>query len=196
MKLLIVDSVDIYLEGLKSLLSPSFNLVTKLLKKDDGSSLPEEEFDLFLLGITDDLYPTNLELAKTAMPLCSRTMVILTSDCLSFLPDVVKIRPDSYLHRFAPKEIISKAVEETLNGKNFIDRKVVLWLWNLKKESWNNYNFTECEKKVAYLLLQGLTNKEISHELNVSTNTVKFHLHNVYTKLKVENRAEFKRIFT
>ena len=35
-----------------------------------------------------------------------------------------------------------------------------------------------------------MTNKELAHELGISTNTVKFHLSNLYEKLSVRNRAQ------
>lgn len=39
-------------------------------------------------------------------------------------------------------------------------------------------------------LSKGLTNRELSAELGISTNTVKFHLSNLYDKLSVRNRAQ------
>jgi len=38
-------------------------------------------------------------------------------------------------------------------------------------------------------LQQGLTNKMISHQTDVSINTVKFHLKNIYRKFGVNNRV-------
>ncbi|MDD9923613.1 MAG: LuxR C-terminal-related transcriptional regulator, partial [Boseongicola sp.] len=37
---------------------------------------------------------------------------------------------------------------------------------------------------------KGLTNRELSRELGISINTVKFHLSNLYDKLAVRNRAQ------
>lgn len=46
------------------------------------------------------------------------------------------------------------------------------------------------EREILEALSKGLTNRELSRELNISTNTVKFHLSNLYDKLKVRNRAQ------
>jgi two-component system nitrate/nitrite response regulator NarP len=39
-------------------------------------------------------------------------------------------------------------------------------------------------------LSRGLTNRELSVDLGISANTVKFHLSNLYDKLSVKNRAQ------
>ncbi|PKN94783.1 MAG: hypothetical protein CVU44_02960 [Chloroflexi bacterium HGW-Chloroflexi-6] len=43
--------------------------------------------------------------------------------------------------------------------------------------------FSEREKDVAKLLLQGKANKKIALELGISGRTVEFHLSNIYAKL-------------
>ncbi|WP_265500418.1 response regulator transcription factor [Paracoccus beibuensis] len=46
------------------------------------------------------------------------------------------------------------------------------------------------ESAMLEALSRGLTNRELSRELEISTNTVKFHLSNLYDKLSVRNRAQ------
>lgn len=46
------------------------------------------------------------------------------------------------------------------------------------------------ERAMLEALSKGLTNRELSKELEISTNTVKFHLSNLYEKLSVRNRAQ------
>ncbi|MCP4818506.1 MAG: response regulator transcription factor [Shimia sp.] len=46
------------------------------------------------------------------------------------------------------------------------------------------------ERVMLGALSKGLTNRELSRELGISTNTVKFHLSNLYDKLSVKNRAQ------
>ena len=46
------------------------------------------------------------------------------------------------------------------------------------------------ERVILDALSKGLTNRELSKELGISTNTVKFHLSNLYEKLSVKNRAQ------
>ncbi|WP_254430225.1 response regulator transcription factor [Ruegeria sp. HKCCA4812] len=46
------------------------------------------------------------------------------------------------------------------------------------------------ERAILEALAQGMSNRELSKELQISTNTVKFHLSNIYEKLNVKNRTQ------
>ena len=52
------------------------------------------------------------------------------------------------------------------------------------------YHLSETEIKIIRFLEKGLSNKSISLKCDISENTVKFHLKNIYKKLKVHNRLE------
>jgi two-component system nitrate/nitrite response regulator NarP len=49
---------------------------------------------------------------------------------------------------------------------------------------------TQKESLMLEKLCLGMTNQELAAAMNVSPNTVKFHLRNIYSKLNVRNRAE------
>lgn len=46
------------------------------------------------------------------------------------------------------------------------------------------------ERAILEALSKGLTNKQLAADLEITTNTVKFHLSNLYDKLGVRNRAQ------
>lgn len=52
---------------------------------------------------------------------------------------------------------------------------------------------TDRERHFVDCLAKGASNKEIARMLQVSENTVKFHLKNVYSKFAVKTRAEAVR---
>ncbi len=54
-----------------------------------------------------------------------------------------------------------------------------------------NSNVSKAEERVCRLLVVGRSEEEIADELCLSTYTVHNHIHNVYSKLGVHNRAEF-----
>lgn len=49
---------------------------------------------------------------------------------------------------------------------------------------------THREKEILQSIIEGQSNKEISHTLYVSVETVKSHIKNIYHKLQVKNRVE------
>ncbi|WP_417606004.1 response regulator transcription factor [Primorskyibacter flagellatus] len=52
------------------------------------------------------------------------------------------------------------------------------------------HSLSRRERIMLEALSKGLTNRELSKELDISINTVKFHLSNLFEKLSVRNRAQ------
>jgi DNA-binding NarL/FixJ family response regulator len=51
-------------------------------------------------------------------------------------------------------------------------------------------SLTSREKKILELLSKGMMYKEIAHELDISTETIRKHAYHIYGKLHVDNRVE------
>jgi len=52
------------------------------------------------------------------------------------------------------------------------------------------FNLTEREQEILKLLIQGMLYKEIGHKLDISPNTAKKHVLNIYGKLHVNSKAQ------
>lgn len=52
------------------------------------------------------------------------------------------------------------------------------------------FNLTEREQEILKLLVQGMQYKEIGNELQISPNTAKKHVMNIYSKLHVNSKAQ------
>ncbi len=49
---------------------------------------------------------------------------------------------------------------------------------------------TDREEQIIRLIADGLTNREISCNLSISESTVENHIHHIYEKLGISNRAQ------
>jgi two-component system nitrate/nitrite response regulator NarP len=52
------------------------------------------------------------------------------------------------------------------------------------------FSLTKRERSLLQSLAEGMTNKELASRFEISINTVKFHLSNLFEKLEVRNRAQ------
>lgn len=75
----------------------------------------------------------------------------------------------------------------------FFFRKIKL----LKKEIIQDCSqtLTQQEEKIAKLICENKTNKEIADELFISLSTVKTHISNLYSKVNITNRKDFQHKF-
>ncbi|HEY9089724.1 MAG TPA: response regulator transcription factor, partial [Anaerolineaceae bacterium] len=54
----------------------------------------------------------------------------------------------------------------------------------------SSIDLTPREMDVLHLLARGLANKQIAAQLNMTENTVKFHIKAIFSKLDANNRAQ------
>lgn len=68
----------------------------------------------------------------------------------------------------------------------------ILGFWWFKRQGVRNkiYQLSPQERKVASLLIEGKSNKEIAHELHVEVSTVKSHIYKLFNKLEIRSRNE------
>lgn len=92
----------------------------------------------------------------------------------------------------APAQLVEAVYELHRGGSPMssgIARKVVSSLHTKEKEGeWEL--LTSREKQILGRLDEGFFYKEIADELDVKVDTIKKHIHNIYSKLHVQNRTE------
>lgn len=61
---------------------------------------------------------------------------------------------------------------------------------NLQNELITRHELSHRESEVAEAVTKGLSNKEVADKLFVSEKTVKFHLTNIYKKMRIRSRSQ------
>jgi DNA-binding NarL/FixJ family response regulator len=113
----------------------------------------------------------------------------------SFGNDLVKKGIRGIFYNTDPLQNLAKGVPAILNGELWYSRKdLVKYL--LDSDTGNTAAMqlknllTYREKEVLILIASGISNTEIADKLNISRNTVKTHLYNIYNKIRVPNRLQ------
>ncbi|MDJ0984039.1 MAG: PAS domain S-box protein [Desulfobacterales bacterium] len=96
------------------------------------------------------------------------------------------------------KELISPYLDRLNKSRLNTDQKTLINIMDsnleniispfISKLSSKYFNFTPMEIKVANLVKEGKTNKEIAELLCLSKNTILFHRHNIRSKLRLKNK--------
>ena len=90
---------------------------------------------------------------------------------------------------------LAKGVPAILNGELWYSRKDLMKCL-LDSNDDNEFALerrvllTSREKEILILIASGISNTQIADKLNISRNTVKTHLYNIYNKIKVPNRLQ------
>jgi two-component system, NarL family, nitrate/nitrite response regulator NarL len=86
--------------------------------------------------------------------------------------DIVKcVRDVAAGQKWIPTSIVEAALEREEGRRDLIEKLTVR------------------ERQIVLLISEGISNKAIARQLNLTEGTVKIHLHNIYSKLEVPNRT-------
>ncbi len=101
---------------------------------------------------------------------------------------------NGYLLKDTPPARIIEAMKEVLDGgapmSPEVARRVVSLFRQFSPPERADYRLTEQETQILKMLVDGHHYKTAARELGISTNTISFHLKNVYEKLQVHSKTE------
>lgn len=193
----IVEDLRDIREGLISIISgyADFNLLASFETADAAFvELPKLKPDVVIMDIN---LPgmSGVECVrqlKTALPQLQFMMFTVFESSAQIFEALEAGASGYLLKRSSPAKIIEAVLEIKAGGAPMsteIARKVVASFQKpaLSKET---DVLTSREKEILDQLAKGLLYKEIAANLNISTGTVRQHIHNIYEKMHVQNRTE------
>lgn len=107
----------------------------------------------------------------------------------------LKAGASGYILKRSAGEVLLESIKDLINGGSpmspEIARKVVnSFNTELNGPIHDDAILTKRENEILDYIAQGFRNKEIADKLNVSSNTIRCHIYNIYEKLHVQSRIE------
>jgi DNA-binding NarL/FixJ family response regulator len=99
-----------------------------------------------------------------------------------------------YILKKTPSQKILDSLQDIKDGgaamSPAIAQKVIEMFTRQRKASQQNYHLSNREIEILNNLVKGFTYKNIAQEMNISVETVRSHLKNIYEKLHVNSKSE------
>jgi DNA-binding NarL/FixJ family response regulator len=189
MKLLLIENQSLVRLGIRAVLSGQNNI--EIIGEAETSA---EGFNLF-----KQLRPDVAILSLRLPDACaideldnffaenSRAKIIVLADHAgdSEISRALKKGASGYVCKDISAEELLKAVNLVFVGKKYIPSEVA----EILSENIGNEELTPSEQTVLRMIVGAMTNKEIAFALDVSENTVKTHVKNIFGKLNVSDRT-------
>jgi DNA-binding NarL/FixJ family response regulator len=196
-RVLIVDDDTEIRNGLRWVIdhSAGFVCVGAHGRFDDALATIEDDApDVVLMdiGMPDKSGIECVEILKEKYPDIHCLMLTVHSDDEKIFQSL-RVGAVGYLLKKTPSETLLEAIRDAYTGgapmSTEVARKVLGYFQQQKYDKLST-PLSKRELDVLQALIEGYTYKAIADKLFVSTNTVSFHLRNIYAKLHVRSRAE------
>lgn len=198
MRILIADDHALFRDSLKSLVEARGHQVVAEAKNGREAVEMARHFrpDLVLMDLSmpevDGLAATKLLCAELPEV---KVVVLTASDDDSNLFEAVKSGAQGYLLKNLEANEFFALLEGVKRGEPALTpslaRKLMTEFARPKAAANDPDALTEREMEVLALLVDGVTsNRKLAKQLEVSENTVKFHVRNILDKLHLHNRAQ------
>jgi DNA-binding NarL/FixJ family response regulator len=194
----IVEDIADIRHGLERILSgaPDFLLLSSYDNAENAiTALPDIQPDIV---IADIQLPglSGIDCIRRVKAVCPsiQFMMFTISEDSEQVFEALEAGASGYLLKQTPQDRILDAVRELYQGgspmSSGIARRVVSSFHKRSSQSGAPDVLSARENEVLQLLAKGLLYKEIGLRLQISTGTVRQHIHRIYGKLQVQNKTE------
>ena len=198
-KILVVDDHLIVREGLKLIFETeeNYEVIGEAENGDEALLLIEKlNPDIVLMDLSMPKR-SGLEAIKALRERNNFVPIIIltTFNDNNLIREGFSLGANSYLLKDSTRDELIRTIEATMRGEILLQPEVSRSIFDNKSEQKkmnNSFNtlITERELFVIQSIARGCTSKEIGLNMGISERTVKAHLTNIYSKLKVESRSE------
>ncbi|WP_372770889.1 response regulator transcription factor [Pseudoalteromonas sp.] len=198
-KFLIADDHPLFREALKGALNGSFADLEIFESENFDTTLnvleQQQELDLLLLDLhmpgSGDLY--GLIRIREDYPDLPIAVISGTED-IQVVSKVMSYGALGFIPKSSSSAEIAEAIEEILDGETWLPTSMADKVGEVIEQdaelAQQVASLTPQQYKVLSYLHEGLLNKQIAYELNISEATVKAHITAIFRKLGVYNRTQ------
>ncbi len=185
-------------EAIKEFLDAQENMVCEVVRDSVESFLTVLDKDnlpdviLMDIGLPGMSGISGIKLIKEKYPQVNIIMLTVYHDTSKIFQSLCA-GASGYLLKNAPFSEISKAVEVVQTGGSTMSPQIarkVIEHFRSDKKSPPDSGLTDKEKEIVSCLVDGLSYKLIAERENISIETVRSHIKNIYKKLQVHSKAE------
>ncbi len=197
-RVMIADDHSLIREGLRQLLE--FDGSIKVVgEAANGVECLEnlEKYDPEVLLLDINMPEMNgIEVLKKLKQNQSKVKVLILTvhNELDYLMNAVDIGVDGYIMKDSESSELKKAIRAVRDGENYIQSSLIPALNNrLMNRDIDKDKVTSLTNRELEVLIQvanGMFNKEIATNLNISERTVKNHISNIFKKIEVSDRTQ------
>ena len=196
-RVLLADDHQIFLEGLKGLLEPEFDLVGTV---EDGRALVKEAERLMPDVIVADISMpllNGIEAVRQIKNSDRRVKVIFLTmhPDVSFAALAFEVGASGYVIKSSASRELITAINDVMMGKTYVTPDIAGELMQTYKETQpgeNAFNkkLTERQKEILQLIAEGHSAKETADMLSISARTVERHKYNMMQELDLKTTAD------
>ncbi|MBK8810265.1 MAG: response regulator transcription factor [Acidobacteria bacterium] len=186
-RVLVIENQKLVRLGIASVLNDEFEVVGEAETGAHGFELFRElRPDVTILGLrlTDSCA---IDFLDDFFLEEQRARIIILADHAgdSEISRALKKGALGYICKDVSPEALIKALHSVASGKKFIPTEIAAVL----SEHAGSDELTKAETRTLQMIVGGMSNKEIAFALDVSENTVKTHIKNIFQKLGVSDRT-------
>lgn len=199
-RVMLADDHALVLEGLRSMLQSEEDIEVVAIANNGEELLRllrQHQVDVVVLDLQmpgmDGL--TCLEhIRQEGLPV--KVLVLSAFNDGDSIQSALEKEADGFALKTEPPQQTVASIRQVFSGQLVFPQAAKRWLRTHRQRPANPADeLSEREAEVLSLVAQGLTNAQIAQRINVSDNTVKFHLQNIYQKLDVSNRTEAAGVY-
>ena len=196
-RVLLADDHRIFLEGLKGLLEPEFDLVGSV---EDGRALVKEAERLCPdVIVTDISMPllNGIDAVRQIKELDDRIKVVFLTmhPDVSFAALAFEVGASAYVIKNSASRELRTAINNVMMGKTYITPEIageMMQTYKITQAGENVFKLkpTERQREILQLIAEGHSAKEIADILCISVRTVERHKYDLMQKLQLHTTAD------